>query len=269
MSSPIARSLRAVARRTAPQRGTKPSGIETHGPGTTGDVSQTHPDLPAEFGALYTQCSSETMTSVERMYGLYEAVRHVVRSGLDGDIVECGVWRGGSSMLAASTLMALGQRRDIWLYDTFEGMPPPSQHDVDHSGLRAADVWDEVRRDPSSNVLALATRDVAEANLARTGFPREHLHFVVGRVEDTIPARAPERIALLRLDTDWFDSTYHELVHLYPRLVVGGVLIIDDYGHWQGAREAVDQYFAEIGGGPLLTRIDYTGRMAVKPARVN
>jgi O-methyltransferase len=265
MSLTMTRKLRALSRRKGTFRISQPSGVETRGPGTTGDVSETHPDLPPEFRVLYTHCASETMTSVERMYGLYEAVRHVTHERIEGDIVECGVWRGGSSMLAASTLMALGERRDIWLYDTFEGMPPPSPRDVDHSGLRAADVWEEVRRDPSSNVLALATRGVAEANLASTGYPQQRLHFVVGRVEDTIPERAPERIALLRLDTDWFDSTYHELVHLYPRLVVGGVLIIDDYGHWRGAREAVDRYFAERGGGPLLARLDYTGRMAVKP----
>ena len=84
-------------------------------------------------------------------------------------------------------------------------------------------------------------------------------------MEQTIPATVPERIALLRLDTDWFDSTYHELVHLYPRLVPGGVLIIDDYGHWQGCRQAVDQYLAENNIHLLLNRIDYTGRMAIKP----
>jgi O-methyltransferase len=204
------------------------------------------------------------MTSVERMYGLYEAIRHVVAAGIEGDVVECGVWRGGSSMLAAETLQAVGEQRGLWLYDTFEGMPDPSEHDVDHTGLRAVDVWDDVQRDPSSNVLALASRDEAEANLARTGYPSESLHFVQGRVEDTIPARAPERIAVLRIDTDWFESTLHELVHLYPRLSPGGVLIIDDYGHWQGARQAVDKYFRDLGGGPLLARLDYTGRMAVK-----
>ena len=74
----------------------------------------------------------------------------------------------------------------------------------------------------------------------------------------------PERIALLRIDTDWYESTRHELVHLYPRLSPGGVLIIDDYGHWQGARKAVDEYFQ---AGLFLNHIDYTGRLAIKPLR--
>ena len=90
------------------------------------------------------------------------------------------------------------------------------------------------------------------------------MRFVPGRVEETIPEAAPERIAVLRLDTDWYESTRHELEHLFPRLAVGGVLIIDDYGHWQGARRAVDEYLAASGARLLLSRIDYTGRMAVK-----
>jgi O-methyltransferase len=260
--------MRSFARRLRSLRAEPPS-ITTRGPPSIGDLSDTHPDLPEEFKDLYVACSRYTMTSVERMYGLYEAVRHVVRAGIPGDIVECGVWRGGSSMLAAGTLLRLGELREIWLYDTFEGMPEPSDRDVDHSGLFPADIWEKAKLDRSSHLVAFASHEEAEANLARIGFPREHLHFVRGRVEETIPAEAPAPVAVLRLDTDWFASTYHELVHLYPRLAVGGVLIVDDYGHWQGAREAVDRYFGEIGGGPLLARLDYTGRIAVKPREVN
>jgi hypothetical protein len=83
-------------------------------------------------------------------------------------------------------------------------------------------------------------------------------------VEDTLPAEAPEKLAILRLDTDWYSSTKHELETLYPRLAEGGVLIVDDYGHYEGARRAVDEYFAETGQRVLLSRIDYTGRIAVK-----
>jgi O-methyltransferase len=97
-----------------------------------------------------------------------------------------------------------------------------------------------------------------------TGYPAERVHLVEGRVEDTLPAAAPEEIALLRLDTDWYESTKHELVHLYPRLSPGGVLILDDYGHYEGARRAVDEYFESAGGRPLLTRVDYTGRVGIK-----
>lgn len=91
------------------------------------------------------------------------------------------------------------------------------------------------------------------------------LEFVIGPVEETLITKVPERIALLRLDTDWYESTRAELEYLYPRLVVGGVLIVDDYGHWKGARKAVDEYFAALGNdAPLLNRLDYTGRMAVR-----
>jgi hypothetical protein len=96
------------------------------------------------------------------------------------------------------------------------------------------------------------------------GYPKEKLHYVQGKVEDTIPGAAPGQIALLRLDTDWYESTHHELIHLYPRLSAGGVLIVDDYGHWQGSRRAVDEWIAQTGARILLNRIDYTGRVAVK-----
>ena len=100
--------------------------------------------------------------------------------------------------------------------------------------------------------------------LLSSGYPEERLHFVAGRVEDTLPAQAPAEIALLRLDTDWYESTRHELVHLYPRLSEGGVLLVDDYGHWAGAKRAVDEYFATEAPPLLLSRIDYTGRIGIK-----
>ena len=96
------------------------------------------------------------------------------------------------------------------------------------------------------------------------GYPAERIHFVQGKVEETIPRVLPERIALLRLDTDWYESTRHELIHLYPKLCAGGVLVLDDYGHWQGSRKAVDEWMAQTGTRMLLNRVDYTGRIAVK-----
>jgi hypothetical protein len=107
--------------------------------------------------------------------------------------------------------------------------------------------------------------DAVRRTVLGSGYPAERVHFVEGRVEDTLPAHAPEQLALLRLDTDWYESTRAEMEHLYPRLVPGGVLIIDDYGHWEGARRAVDEHFAAHGPAPLLHRIDYTARIAVKP----
>ena len=100
--------------------------------------------------------------------------------------------------------------------------------------------------------------------LLSTGYPSERLHLVRGPVEETLPTGAPAQLSLLRLDTDWYESTAHELRHLYPRLSTGGVLIIDDYGHWEDARRAVDEYFDSEAAPLLLNRIDYTGRVAVK-----
>jgi hypothetical protein len=98
-----------------------------------------------------------------------------------------------------------------------------------------------------------------------TGYPQNRVRFIKGRVEETVPGEAPEQIALLRLDTDWYESTQHELEYLFPRLAPGGVLILDDYGHWAGARKAVDDYIALHKLPLLLCRIDMSGRIAIKP----
>lgn len=215
------------------------------------------------FHRLRQRCAPFTMTSPERMFALYEAVRYVSRAGIPGDIVECGVWRGGSSMLAALTCLELGDVRSLWLYDTFEGMTAPGAQDVKWSGEPAETELAADAREPGAfNTWAYATLDDVRANMAGTGYPEDRIRYVAGKVEDTIPAQLPESIALLRLDTDWYESTRHELAHLWPLLAPDGVLIIDDYGHWQGARQAVDEFFADT--PVLLHRIDYTGRMLIK-----
>jgi O-methyltransferase len=211
-----------------------------------------------------------TMTGAVRLQALIDGVRHVVRRDLPGDFAECGVWRGGSVLAMILTLQELGiADRDIHLFDTFEGMTEPTEHDESAFDGRALETWTEARAGGERPWNALfdaqtfneaAVRGVLEA----TGYPPERLHLVRGRVEETVPDRAPERLALLRLDTDWYESTHHELVHLYPRLVDGGLLIVDDYGHWDGCRRAVDEYFATEAPAVLLHRIDYTGRIAVK-----
>lgn len=221
------------------------------------------PDLEVGFLSLYETCKPYTRTSIERMYSLHHATQYISRRKIPGAIVECGVWRGGSTMIAAMTLAAAKDTtREIWLYDTYEGMSEPTEHDRDWRGLSAAELMRRDESNKESSVWCLAPLDDVQTNMRRTGYPMERVKFVKGMVEQTIPAQAPERIALLRLDTDFYDSTKHELEHLYPRLAPGGVLIIDDYGHWAGARKAVDEFFAKI-DAPLLQRIDYTGRIAI------
>lgn len=221
------------------------------------------PDLDDATRAIIAAVAPFTMTSPERIVALRDAVRHVCRHGIPGDIVECGVWRGGSMMAAALALVELGARRTLHLFDTFDGMPPPGDLDCDIAGVAAAGrLAAEDRK--TGDTWAWSPLEDVRTNVLSTGYPAELVRFVPGRVEETIPAHAPERIAILRLDTDWYESTRHELEQLFPRLAVGGVLIIDDYGHWQGARRAVDEYLAATGTRLFLSRIDYTGRLAIK-----
>jgi len=224
------------------------------------------PDLEGAFWPLHDAVRSQTMTSTERLYALYKAVEYVVRHDISGDFVECGVWRGGSVMMMALALRSFGKvDRIIHCYDTFEGMPPPEQVDVRHSdGTLAVEVLARSPKGEESPFWAISPLETVQRNLADTRYPTERVVYIRGKVEDTLPLQAPSNIALLRLDTDWYASTKHELVHLYPRLVHGGVIIIDDYGFWRGSRKAVDEYFAESGAQILLSRIDDTGRVAIK-----
>jgi O-methyltransferase len=208
-----------------------------------------------------------TMTSLERRYHLLQSVRHVVKYQIPGSIVECGVWRGGSMMLVAKTLIECGDTsRDLYLYDTFEGMPPPTKVDQDcFARPAAARLRAEETAKAESYVWAISGLAEVQRNMASVGYPEEKLHFISGKVESTILACIPERIAILRLDTDWYESTVHELTHLYPRLASGGALIIDDYGYWQGARKAVDEFLAATPDKIFLHRIDNSCRAFVKP----
>ncbi len=226
-----------------------------------------YPDLDSEFSAIYRGSVEYTSSSVERMYALYQAILYLNARRVAGDIVECGVWRGGNCVLAARTLTLLGDtRRRIWLYDTFTGMTEPTSRDRDVYGGSALDMRGRTHTEagrPTPFQFVASLEDV-KANMATTGFPEDRLVYVQGPVEETLPASRPEEVALLRLDTDWFESTAHSLRHLYPRLSRGGVLLSDDYGDWPGVKEAVDGYLAEQGEHLLLNRIDNTGRMALK-----
>jgi O-methyltransferase len=224
-------------------------------------------DAEPRFHALYEKCRPYTMTSVERLYALYKSVEYIVSANLPGDLAEAGVWRGGSCMLIAETLLALGDRsRRIFLFDTFGGHPPPdSDKDVDLWGNRAIDEWRRRANDGEQDNWAHVSLDEVRANLARTGYPADKLVLVEGLLEETArDAKSLDKLALLRLDTDWHASTKAGLEHLYPRLVSGGVLILDDYGHYQGQRSAVDDYLNTTREPILLNRIDYSCRLGVK-----
>lgn len=204
-----------------------------------------------------------TLTNEERIAALINAIGYTVDRKIPGDIAECGVWRGGSVMAIALALMSYGDTsRHLYLYDTFDGMSAPTEHDTMFDGRSARSVLNG--HSVGTGAWARAPIDVVRANVFSTGYPKEKVHFVKGKVEDTLPSKRPAKLALLRLDTDWYESTKHELTHLFPLLDPHGILIIDDYGHWKGARKAVDEYVAENKLNLNLHRVDYTCRIAVR-----
>lgn len=235
------------------------------------EAAPSGPGLPRDFSEedrqLWDRVSAHTMVSPERIYSLARCIEYVVANKIAGSLVECGVWKGGCALAMALTLDRIGEKgRDLYLYDTFdEGWPEAGPDDVTVDGKTGHEMWLEARA-------AGLTPDDLWGQFARvrellhgSDYPEERLHLVKGKVEDTIPGVAPERIAVLRLDTDWYESTRHELEHLYPRLEPGGVLIIDDYGLWRGARKAVDEYFERHDVAMLLHRVDADGcRVGVK-----
>jgi len=193
-----------------------------------------------EFARLYRSIRPYTVSSNARLRGLYRAVRHVVTENILGDIVECGAGRGGSAALLGLTLKQLDAQRTLWVFDTFEGLPPPTLDDPDFE---------------------MAKR--------YTGACRGDLDEVVALFERlgifALPASGVEKIGVLHIDGDWYESVKVCLEHLYDRVTSGGIIQIDDYGHWAGARKAVDEFLRQHPSQIVLQELDYTGRQFVKP----
>jgi hypothetical protein len=216
---------------------------------------------------IMTKVRPYTMTSPTRIWALVNAIGYISANRIEGDICEAGVWRGGSIMAAALKLKSAGDLRSLWLYDTFGGMAKPIEIDKAISnGVPAYEEWSQHQRGSDVNEWCFASLEDVRRNLESTGYPMERVRFVAGKVEETLstPGNIPDKIALLRLDTDWYESTKAELEALYDRLSPGGVLIIDDYGYWEGQRRAVDAFFASRPSKILLDRIDSIGRIGVK-----
>lgn len=221
-------------------------------------------DVPTWQRDILSAVKPFTMAGALRTLSTIAAVEYVVRHRVGGAIVECGVWRGGQMMAAAMALKHLGAERDIYLFDTFAGMTKPDERDRDHEGAAAAPVYDASIQRPVGDRWCEAGIEDVRRNLAMTGYPMSRFHLMQGDVESTIPGSAPETIAYLRLDTDWYASTAHEFEHLYPRVSRLGVVTVDDYGHWQGARQATDEYLERHGIPALMHRIDYSARQFIK-----
>lgn len=225
-------------------------------------------DLPRHYDdetrSIIARVRRRTMTGHVEIVALIEAVRYIVKRAIPGEIVECGVWRGGSIQAAALSLLDAGAtERELHLFDTFEGMTPPT--DLDYrmtDGQSAESIMATSESD--ARIFAYASLDDVREAMAEVEYPSEKIFYHKGRVEDTVPDEAPGEIALLRLDTDWYDSTRHTLEHLYDRLSPGGILIIDDYSWWAGSHRGTEEWL-ERTGEPLFLSPIGPARMAVKP----
>jgi O-methyltransferase len=218
------------------------------------------------FLSITNKVGPFTMTSPERLQGLYLAVNYVVDNNIEGDFVECGVWKGGSSMTAALSFLSRNETsKKLWLFDTFDGMGETTEFDIHHEGYLASEILKRSDKNDSRSAWCAATYEEVVDNMKSTNYPFEKIKFIKGKVEETLTQEVPEKISILRLDTDYYSSTKAELEILYDKLVPGGVLILDDYGHWQGARKAVDEFFEKNGKKPLFTFLDYAGLSGIKP----
>lgn len=224
------------------------------------------PETSAEDIQIIREVKPFTMTSPERIYGLISAIRYLTANKITGDFVECGVWKGGSMMAAAKALLALkSTERELHLFDTYAGMTAPSAKDGTRFDTESPDqTFVQLKNSDGTCQWCYSSLEETKRNMLSVGYPEAKIHFIKGRVEETIPEHAPAKIALLRLDTDFYESSKHEMIHLFPRLVSGGVLLLDDYGHWEGQRAAIDEYLAEQKVPLLLNRLDYTGRVGIK-----
>jgi Macrocin-O-methyltransferase (TylF) len=210
---------------------------------------------PSEFSRLYRQVRTRTMCSNARLRGLYRALHHVVSHEIAGDVVECGSAQGGSAALMALTLHQLRSQRKLWLFDTFEGLPAPSSEDPD---FELADLFTGT---------CIGTVEEVRELFNRLGVA-ENVEFVKGLFQETLPVNRIPRIAVLHIDGDWYESVKVCLECLYDKVVPNGVIQLDDYGYWKGARKAVDEFFEQRGIHVPLKRLDYSGRFLIKPGPV-
>jgi O-methyltransferase len=206
-----------------------------------------------------------TKSSPERYVAMLGSLNMVNANNIEGDIVECGVGHGGNIILART----ICPTKICWLYDTFNGMTrPDTLLDIKLSGKqkRAIDRY-EAKAVNGHKWDAVSLQDVKK-NFESFGLLNDNLmRFVKGDVVDTLQEshNVPDKISLLRLDTDWYHSTKIELDILYPRLESKGIMIIDDYGHWAGCKKAVDDYFAVMPEGSYqISQIDYTAILVMK-----
>ncbi len=199
---------------------------------------------------------AETMVGLKRLDNLHECIKTIIAESIPGDIVEAGVWRGGASIFMKGVLAAYGEQRELWLADSFEGLPPPDPDNYpDDAGINL---------DEEAYYLAVSPEEV-KRNFERYGLFDEHVHLAKGWFKDILGTLPVERISLLRLDGDLYESTIQGLEPLYPKLAPGGFCVIDDYGNIEACRKAVHDYRSEHGITETIIDIDGSGVFWRKP----
>jgi O-methyltransferase len=190
------------------------------------------------------------MAGLRRLDNLQDLVTDVLRRGVPGDLIETGAWRGGATILMRAVLEAYGDtERQVWVADSFQGLPKPDP------GRWPAEAGDEHW---TREQLAVPVEEV-KANFARYGLLDERVRFLVGWFKDTLPTAPIQRLAVLRLDGDMYGSTMEALQALYPKLSVGGYVIVDDYGAIPQCKEAVTDFREAHGISDPMEWVDWTG----------
>lgn len=194
------------------------------------------------------------------------AARHAALAQIPGDWVECGVWRGGISLAAKLIFEEYCSDKKVWLFDTFAGMTEPSKVDRPRfDDYDAQEMFDANRR-KGFNQWCYASLEDVRLNFEKAGADLSGVKFIKGDARLTLKnhSNLPERISVLRLDTDFYEATKVQLEVLYPMLSVGGPILIGDLGYWEGVRRAVEEYFADPRARPILYYTDLSDRMGVK-----
>ncbi|MDP3726503.1 MAG: TylF/MycF/NovP-related O-methyltransferase [bacterium] len=202
---------------------------------------------PAKLSILKT-VAPYTLLGYSALENAYDLAEDVEKKGLSGSFVECGTWKGGAAATMAAVAHRYGNQRKTWYFDSFEGMPEPTQEDKKGEGKRGG------TEDLTGDMLKASISDVEEVIFEKLKLPRENNIIVKGWFQDTLPEKKREigPIAILRLDGDWYESTKVCLEELYDQVVSGGYVIVDDYGAWAGCKKAVHEFFDKRGINPKL-----------------
>ena len=229
--------------------------------------NQTIVELSNDDKNLINLVNKYSMTPKIRIYNLLQSLRHLKHKNVKGDYVECGVWKGGNLILFKKFLeneKVIEEVKSIYGFDTFEGMTEPDENDFQITNkIKAKDLF-KTDTNKSSHLWGICKIDDVKNNLSKNLKDIDNINLIKGPVEQTLSIKEniPDCISLLRLDTDFYISTKKELEVLYERVSPGGIIIIDDYGHWAGSKKAVDEFFKNK--YVWMHYVDYACRLIIK-----